>query len=331
MMYETSTSSKVERLQETTFRYRALTLFTSAILCALLLLSCSKFDYQDPSTIDGYSWVDAPASSSTLGTSSSTAVSSSIVGTSSSTAASSSIVGTSSSTEASSSSIGASSAVGTSSMTVTHNTQICPYTSLTATKGQIDCLEKTYNTVVIGTGITAQTWLAQDLAWLPAVNAKSDNSDTVAKYYVNGYDGTDTATAKAANNYNTYGVLYNYKAALSACPSGWHLPDTTDWNTLEAYVDANNGTNGIGSSLKAVSGWTAYSGITNSDGFSFSALPGGYYSGSNFGIVGDNGSWWTATANASSVSRRFMYHYSDIIYHGVTGQSNGFSVRCLAD
>lgn len=69
-----------------------------------------------------------------------------------------------------------------------------------------DCRDgHTYRTVVIGT----QTWMAENLAYLPSVNAKADSSYTVAKYYVYNYDDTDTATARASTYYSTYGVLYN--------------------------------------------------------------------------------------------------------------------------
>ena len=37
-------------------------------------------------------------------------------------------------------------------------------------------------------------------------------------------EGTVVGDAKATSNYTTYGVLYNWRASLLACPSGWHLP-----------------------------------------------------------------------------------------------------------
>lgn len=183
--------------------------------------------------------------------------------------------------------------------------------------------------------------MAENLAWLPSVNAKSDNSSTVPKYYVYGYDGTSVSAAKANSNYNSYGVLYNFKAAAHACPSGWHLPDTTDWNKLESYVDANNGSKGVGNSLKAVTGWTEYSGIVNSDDFGFNALPGGSYhgvslyddnSGGWFHDVGNHDYWWTATASGifDAWDCSLRYNYANLNENN-DKQTNGFSVRCLKD
>jgi len=66
--------------------------------------------------------------------------------------------------------------------------------------------------------------MAANLAWLPAVNRPSDGSDTELRYYVLGYDFEvgSTDLAKTKPNYNAYGVLYNWAAAKTACPSGWH-------------------------------------------------------------------------------------------------------------
>jgi uncharacterized protein (TIGR02145 family) len=96
---------------------------------------------------------------------------------------------------------------------------------------------KTYKTVKIGD----QWWMAENLAWLPAVNPVNDNSSTEKYYYVSGYNGTDVSAAKATQNYTTYGVLYNWPAAMNgaagsdanpssvqgACPAGWHIPSYT--------------------------------------------------------------------------------------------------------
>lgn len=74
----------------------------------------------------------------------------------------------------------------------------------------------TYLITTIGT----QIWMAENLKYLPNVNQMSDISQAEAKYYVYGYDGTDINNAKATDNYQTYGVLYNFEAAKSVCPTG---------------------------------------------------------------------------------------------------------------
>src|SRR5574344_921488 len=95
-----------------------------------------------------------------------------------------------------------------------------------------------YNWVKIGD----QIWMAENLAYLPSVNMVADGSEDAAGsyYYVYGYDGTNVADAKATANYTTYGVLYNWTAALTACPTGWHLPTDAEWTTLITFLGGEN-------------------------------------------------------------------------------------------
>jgi uncharacterized protein (TIGR02145 family) len=76
-------------------------------------------------------------------------------------------------------------------------------------------------------------------------------------------------------NCQKYGRLYDWPAAMTVCPSGWHLPGG-DWDKLIDYVESSKGcTDCAGKYLKATSGWNSYSGIVNLDTYGFSALPGG--------------------------------------------------------
>jgi uncharacterized protein (TIGR02145 family) len=182
---------------------------------------------------------------------------------------------------------------------------------------------KVYRWTKIGT----QTWMAENLAYLPGVNAKSDNSSIVAKYYVYSYDGTSVSDIKASRNYTTYGVLYNWAAAGSACPSGWHLPSSAEWTTLESY---EGGSSTAGTSLKATSGWERYSGISNLDTYGFSALPGGYYYGLDFTHAFQFGYWWTATEiDATDAYYRRMYCGDADVHSYSNSKGLGFSVRCV--
>jgi len=195
-----------------------------------------------------------------------------------------------------------------------------------------------YKFVAIGT----QTWMAENLAYLPSVNAKSDASASVAKYYVYNYDGTDVATAKSSSYYTTYGVLYNWTAAMEGassstaspsgvkgvCPTGWHLPSSAEWATLETTAD---GASIAGTKLKSVSGWTA-GGDTETDAYGFSALPGGYYHGSDFYDALLSGYWWTATEyDATLAFFRYMYCSYANVGSYIYNKYYGFSVRCLQD
>jgi uncharacterized protein (TIGR02145 family) len=204
-----------------------------------------------------------------------------------------------------------------------------------------------YKTVTIG----EQVWMAENLAYLPSVVGPGTGSTSTAHYYVYGYDGTDVATAKATSNYTTYGVLYNWPAALTVCPDGWHLPSDEEWTQLEEYLIANgynyDGTttrDKIAISLASATGWnsstdtgaigntnTAYDAYRNKSGFS--ALPGGYrYLNGAFNDIGIQSTWWSSTEDDTGYAwgRGLFYDYSYVrMYH--SSKAYGFSVRCLRD
>ncbi|MDD2297287.1 MAG: FISUMP domain-containing protein [Sphaerochaetaceae bacterium] len=210
-----------------------------------------------------------------------------------------------------------------------------------------------YETVTIG----EQVWMAENLAYLPSVVGPATGSYTAPYYYVYGYDGTSVATAKATTNYQTYGVLYNWPAALTVCPPGWHLPSDEEWTELETYL-ANNGYNYDGStggddirakiaiSMASATGWdadnfafagtigntnAAYDAYRNKSGFT--ALPGGYrYVSGPFYRIGLSGYWWGSTqANSNYAWTRLLHYDSSYVYRAGTSKAYGFSVRCVRD
>ncbi|HPR59198.1 MAG TPA: FISUMP domain-containing protein, partial [Bacteroidales bacterium] len=176
-----------------------------------------------------------------------------------------------------------------------------------------------YRTIEIGT----QTWMAENLAYLPTVSPVATGSETVPYYYVYGYDGSDVIEAKATSNFEDYGVLYNWPAAMNGavsssgnpsgvqgvCPAGWHIPSDNEWKQLEIFIgiseeNANStGWRGTdqGTKLKTKSGWCCDGNGT--DYYGFGALPSGYrhYAG-NFLDLNSNGNWWTCTQHDESYS-----------------------------
>ncbi len=135
-----------------------------------------------------------------------------------------------------------------------------------------------YDVVLIG----EQIWMAENLAYLPRVTPFTDFNDpfalksayTPGSYYVYGYNEDDITQAKQNENYSKYGVLYDWDAAATASPDGWHLPANEEWEQLLQYVsNAKNVTpeNAAGY-LKATYDWIPNDGT---DDFGFSALAGG--------------------------------------------------------
>ena len=203
-----------------------------------------------------------------------------------------------------------------------------------------------YETVTIG----EQVWMAENLAYLPFVVGSETESYSDSYCYVYGYYGTSVVKAKATTNYQTYGVLYNWHAALTACPEGWHLPSDDEWKQLEMYLGMSQelayafGWRGTdeGGKLKetGTTHWTSpNTGATNESGFS--AFPGGYLYAhgtvnrySYFVNIGDYGRWWSSTPYNNifyAWSRELSYFRSDVGRHYDTGKELGFSVRCLRD
>ena len=185
--------------------------------------------------------------------------------------------------------------------------------------------DKIYAYVTIGT----QVWMTENLAYLPSVVGPGTGSSSTAYYYVYGYNGTDVATAKTTDNYSTYGVLYNWTAAQSACPSGWHLPSDVEWTTLS---DNLGGEYEAGGKMKetGTSHWNSpNTGATNSSGFT--ALPGGYrYYNGTFFYIGNAGYWWSSTQTSTDNAwYRYLSYSSSYVYRGHTIKDYGFSVRCV--
>lgn len=203
-----------------------------------------------------------------------------------------------------------------------------------------------YKTVTIG----SQVWMAENLKYLPSVVGAGTVSQISPYFYVLGYNGTNVTEAKATSNYNTYGVLYNWPAALNkaesstanpsgvqgVCPIGWHLPSDTEWTQLTDYL---GGTSVAGGKLKetGTTHWISPNrGATNET--SYTALPGGYRSyaddliGETFIGIGYFGMWWSATEyNSNKAWHRSMYYDNSNVYRDGANKDDGFSVRCVKD
>lgn len=182
---------------------------------------------------------------------------------------------------------------------------------------------KKYHWVKIGD----QIWTAENLAYLPSVNPSLSGSETTAYYYVSGYEGNTVGEAKAAANYATYGVLYNWAASKSACPDGWHLPTDANWTALTDFLGESPGGK---LKEKGDAHWESPNlGATNES--KFTALPGGYryYSG-GFTHLTVVATFWTATDEGDSHAwNRQLQDNDSRVFRDYDYKSSGYSVRCL--
>lgn len=185
-----------------------------------------------------------------------------------------------------------------------------------------------YSTIKIG----EQCWMKENLAWLPRIFIENGSFDS-PRYYVYGYDGNSLSEALGTNNYNNYGVLYNWTAAISACPEGWHLPSFLEWDEIIRFLGQE-----AGCKMKTIAHthWKNPNACaTNSSGFS--GLPGGnylpLYGEGSFEELKQSAYFWSSTEGGGSwVAYYISLHYD----RGSTGlstiiKSRGYSVRCLKD
>jgi len=204
--------------------------------------------------------------------------------------------------------------------------------------------------------IDGKEWFAENLKYLPSVVGPGTDSRTTACYYVYDYNGTSVSEAKATANYKTYGVLYNWTAAMNgaatsntipsgvqgACPPGWHLPSDAEWQQLEMYLgmsqaDADKtGLRGadVGGKLKhpGTEYWVSpNTGATNSSGFT--ALPGGFrYFDGSFGGKIYVGHWWSSTQYShpdEPVWQRYLSNNYSEVNRSQFLKEYGLSVRCV--
>lgn len=192
--------------------------------------------------------------------------------------------------------------------------------------------------------IDEQLWMAANLKYLPSVVGPGTGSETKPYYYVYGYDGTNVSDARAKANYDIYGVLYNWPAAMNkatsstsnpsgvqgVCPTGWHLPSDAEWTQLTDYL----GLSVAGGKLKEsrMTHWDSpNTGATNETGFT--ALAGGYRKeDGKFVSMGEDSDFWSASEFNTNFAWFRNIHYDDTdVGRNNFNKEIGFSVRCVKD
>jgi len=192
-----------------------------------------------------------------------------------------------------------------------------------------------YRTVEIGN----QVWMAQNLAYLPQVNAFDVESDSISLYYIFDYAEPKLTIAKQTTNYFSFGVLYNWTAAKDACPEGWHLPTDAEWQELETLTGmvaakaeeyGYRGSGEVGYRLKSKTNW--YEDGNGINALGFDAKPGGRRAAisGQFLNLGTQAFFWTSTPDSSSNAiLRYMESDTLGIHRIQSSRRNGLSVRCV--
>ena len=207
-----------------------------------------------------------------------------------------------------------------------------------------------YNTVLIG----SQCWMKENLRTTHyadgiTITQGSNTSSSISYWY---YPAGD------ASHKSTYGLLYNWMAAMhgavsssanpsgvqGVCPTGWHLPSNAEWDQLTNYVGSqnqyqcNSSSSNIAKALASTIGWnnsTTTCAVGNmpssNNATGFSAMPAGYYNGS-YWYLGAYAYFCSATEYNSSVGDgRRLYFGESTISGGSSQKNQAISVRCVRD
>ncbi len=168
----------------------------------------------------------------------------------------------------------------------------------------------TYKTVTIG----SQTWMAENLRYYDGAYSYCYNNSSKCSYCFDD-PGYDYDCAK-------YGRLYTWRAAMDACPSGWHLPSNDEWNALYSAM----GNSPYVMQAKGVAKWP-----DATDAYGFSALPAGHYYSGGFSFVGVNVDFWSASEYNSIYANSWYLSASEarISYLDKNATDYGVSVRCV--
>ncbi|MDD3386316.1 MAG: FISUMP domain-containing protein [Candidatus Pacebacteria bacterium] len=119
----------------------------------------------------------------------------------------------------------------------------------------------------------------------------------------------------------TYGRLYNWSDAITACPSGWVLPTDYDFKLVERYLEMEK-------EKVDINGWREM--LSNVQGILNIKLSGSRDKSGEFKYLGEYTNLWTADSIEDDLhfARSFRMEDSSI-YRGSVSGDYGYSVRCI--
>jgi len=194
----------------------------------------------------------------------------------------------------------------------------------------------TYSSIVLGNG---QEWMAENLRTTTYANGDPIPNVTDNTQWTNLTTGAWSHYNNDSQYENPYGKLYNFHTVADSrnvCPSGWHVPQDSEWLTLVNYLDPNETgdyvTNIAGGKMKST-GFQYWSSpntdASNESGFS--GHPGGCRN-PNFLLLGVWGCWWDSSNIGTNASWfRYVDANSGVILKDLLPREYGVSIRCLKD
>ncbi len=160
--------------------------------------------------------------------------------------------------------------------------------------------QQVYKTVTIG----KRCWMAENLRF-KTVGGCIENID---------------------GNFQKDGYFYNWRAANVACPKGWHLPSSEEWESLINSLGAET----AAQQLKAADAWPELEKNNSSTGFE--VYPSGFFSPSirGFTQVGDQALFWTSSDYFSQDAYYFELN-TTTVKKRTKDKTHALNCRCLQD
>jgi uncharacterized protein (TIGR02145 family) len=184
-----------------------------------------------------------------------------------------------------------------------------------------------YHTVQIGN----QCWFRENLNVGSMINGTTVpfNNGIIEKYCYN----------NDANNCLVYGGLYEWNEIMGynvtegskgICPSGWHIPNNSEWTTLFNFL----GGSGIAGGKMKEAGfthWTSPNNAANESGFTALGAGAGTTDGS-FGSLKNYAYFLSSTQTSSTTAYNYNLSYNNAYAsQNDSPKAYRFSVRCLRD
>lgn len=146
--------------------------------------------------------------------------------------------------------------------------------------------------------------------------------------------------------FNVVGRYYTWKDAQKACPEGFHLPSSEEWEDLWTFVSTHNGCENVGTSLKTDSLWKEYlkestnivqgneRSLVGTNRYGFNAVPAGtYFKGEGLTLLGELTRFW-AKGNEMNILQEswVMNFWGENSFDSEPANPDWYiSVRCVRD
>jgi uncharacterized protein (TIGR02145 family) len=187
-----------------------------------------------------------------------------------------------------------------------------------------------YASIILGNG---QEWLAENLKTTAYANGDPIPNVTPNAQWSALTNGAWSYYNNDSKLVNPYGRLYNWYTVSdprNVCPNGWHVPTDAEWEALSKYL---GGEDFAGGKLKGkgTQYWTSPNMDASNDS-GFTGLPGGIrYQAGFFVAMSDEGYWWSATANGTTLAmfRGLNFNNASFVKYDSGEKADGLSVRCM--